>query len=272
MNEWKESYRKQIALRGDACDELYSNSERVLIEGHRGVRALVPENTIASFEAAIKMGVDLLETDVHMTRDNVSVLCHDSTVDRTTDGSGVIRSFTLEELKKLDAGARFGSGEFAGKGLTIPTLEEFCEFMDGHRDIYLNMEIKDYGLDNIDNTMATLGKYELLGNCVFACFDCSVIHYLFERYGVKTQGYVGRQMKKFVPGLTGTYSELYAVGLEMKHVNPENVAMLREMGIKPWCWCPDTAETVKYSIDCGVTEMCCNDPRPALEIIKGIKV
>ena len=269
MYEWKDDYFGQIALTGDRADDIFRHSDRCLIEGHRGAKALRPENTLGSFEYALELGADALETDVNMTKDGVPVLCHDRTIDRTTDGSGVIRQFTLDELKEFDAGARFGDGEFAGKGYKIPTLEEFCEFMTAHRDILLNVEIKDYGIDNIDRTLATLGAFDLLGNCVFACFDASVIHYLFERYGVKTQGFLGKQMKRFRRGKHGTYSELYAIGVEMVYLTKDCVEYLNDIDIQPWCWCCDDEETVKYALSTGATVMTCNDPRPALKIIKG---
>ena len=261
MYEWKDEYFKQIALAGDRADEIFRHSDRCLIEGHRGARALRPENTMESFEYALRLGVDALETDVHMTRDGVPVLCHDRTVDRTTDGSGVIRQYTLAELQAFDAGARFGDGEFAGRGYRIPTLAEFCDFMTAHREILLNVEIKDYGTDNIDETLAVLGAFGLLG-------DASVIHYLFERYGVKTQGFLGRDMKRFRRGKTGTYSELYAVGVEMKSLTKDCVEFLNDLDIQPWCWCCDDAQTVEYALSTGVKVMTCNDPRPALEIIR----
>ena len=269
MYEWKEEYYSQIAIYGDRSDEIFRHSPRCLIEGHRGARALRPENTLQSFEYAIELGVDALETDVNMTRDGVPVLCHDRTVDRTTDGKGVIRNYTLGELKALDAGCRFGSGEYAGKGYAIPTLEEFCELMNSHRDILLNVEIKDYGIDNIDSTLAVIGSYDLLGNCVFTCFDAGVIHYLFERYGVKTQGFLAKDMSRFRRGMKGTYSEFYAIGVEMGSLNPQCVEYLNDLDIQPWCWCCDDEQTVRYALECGATVMTCNDPRPALAIVKG---
>ena len=269
MYEWKNDYYKQIAWTGDRADEIFRRSGRCLIEGHRGAKALLPENTMPSFKHAVALGVDALETDVNMTKDGVPVLCHDRTVDRTTDGSGVIRQFTLEELKRFDAGCRFGDGAYAGKGYQIPTLEEFCEWMTDHRDVLLNVEIKDYGLDNIDATLSTLGAFDLLGNCVFACFNASVIHYLYERYGVKTQGFLGKQMGRFRPGFKGTYSELYAVGVEMGYFTTECVEWLQDLAIQPWCWCCDDEETVRRALSTGAKVMTCNDPRPAVNVIKG---
>jgi len=95
----------------------------VLSIAHRGASAYAPENTRAAFELAIAMGADMIETDVQLTRDGALVLIHDDRVDRTTDGSGEVSGFTLDELRHLDAGAWFGP-EFAGE--RILTLGEFA--------------------------------------------------------------------------------------------------------------------------------------------------
>lgn len=75
--------------------------------GHRGSAGTAPENTMISFELAAAIGVDVLELDIHFTRDKHVVVCHDPTVDRTTNGSGRIKDMTLAELQQLDAGYNF---------------------------------------------------------------------------------------------------------------------------------------------------------------------
>jgi len=77
------------------------------IIGHRGIPHLTPENTMASFRAAVENGADGLETDVQMTKDGELVLIHDETLDRTTNGKGLVLTHTLSELKSLDAGSKF---------------------------------------------------------------------------------------------------------------------------------------------------------------------
>ncbi len=99
--------------------ELEGKSKPYVI-AHRGNQTACPENTLASFRRAIKDGADIIETDIHLTRDNAFVCIHDPTVDRTTDGSGKVADMTLSELKALSAGPRhkgFGSEK-------IPTLKE----------------------------------------------------------------------------------------------------------------------------------------------------
>lgn len=93
---------------------------RVLVEAHRGDSTHAPENTIASINSAIGKA-DLTEWDVQVTSDGEFVLMHDSTVDRTTDGTGTVSSFTLAEIKTLDAGSWF-SPAFTGE--QVPTMAE----------------------------------------------------------------------------------------------------------------------------------------------------
>jgi glycerophosphoryl diester phosphodiesterase len=78
-----------------------------LVFAHQGGANLWPSNTMLAFQNSAQIGADVLDTDMHMTRDGVLVLMHDDTVDRTTNGSGAIRDLTLAELKKLDAGYWF---------------------------------------------------------------------------------------------------------------------------------------------------------------------
>jgi glycerophosphoryl diester phosphodiesterase len=114
-----------------------------LVIGHRGAAARFPENTFASFDHAIALGVDAIEFDLRITGDGVVVVMHDPTLDRTTNASGVVASLTATDLSAADAGARFSPDgrtfPFAGKGLSIPTLEGL---LDRYRDIPLLIELK----------------------------------------------------------------------------------------------------------------------------------
>ena len=92
---------------------------------HRGNRVACPENTLAAFQRAVEEGADILETDLHLTTDNVFVCIHDGTVDRTTDGSGPVAGMTLEELKSLSAS--YGRPEFAAE--RVPTLAELAALL-----------------------------------------------------------------------------------------------------------------------------------------------
>jgi len=104
--------------------------KRPRVIGHRGSAGTAPENTMISFELAAAIGVDVLETDIHLTRDKYVVACHDETVDRTTNGSGRIKEMTLAELQELDAGYNFcvnGEYPYRGMGIVIPEFEELLK-------------------------------------------------------------------------------------------------------------------------------------------------
>jgi glycerophosphoryl diester phosphodiesterase len=115
-----------------------------LVVAHRGASGQAPENTMESFRLGAEAGADAIELDVHLTQDGQLAVIHDDTVDRTTDGTGAVADMTLKDLRGLDAGARFatpdGSTPFAGKGLTIPTLDEVLEWLPD--DLGLVVEIK----------------------------------------------------------------------------------------------------------------------------------
>jgi glycerophosphoryl diester phosphodiesterase len=128
---------------GSSASILTDPAARPVI-AHRGDSAHFPENTFPSFDHALELGVDAIEFDLRVSRDGEVVIIHDATVDRTTDGSGLVGSFTLAELKALDAGARFtrDGGQtypFRGRGLTIPT---FDEMLTRYASIPLLIEVK----------------------------------------------------------------------------------------------------------------------------------
>ncbi|MGW8318987.1 MAG: glycerophosphodiester phosphodiesterase [Candidatus Promineifilaceae bacterium] len=136
-----------LALLADpAADYPYFTDlpSRPLVIAHQGGDGLWPGDTMAAFVGASELGVDVLEMDMHSTADGVLVMMHDATVDRTTDGSGAIQDFTLEELKQLDAGYDWtpDGGQtfpYRGLGISVPTLDEvFTAFPDWK----MNIEIK----------------------------------------------------------------------------------------------------------------------------------
>ncbi|WP_248930230.1 glycerophosphodiester phosphodiesterase [Paenibacillus hamazuiensis] len=112
-------------------------SKGTYIGGHRGAARYYPENTMLSFEKALEMGADLIELDVHLSKDGIPVIIHNHTLDETTDGKGRVNDYTLEQLKRLDAGSWF-SEQYAG--LQIPTLEEVLLWAKGK--IWVSIELK----------------------------------------------------------------------------------------------------------------------------------
>ncbi len=103
---------------------LRTPGEPAFIAGHRGDRAHFPENTLPALQGVLDSDFDFVETDIQLTADGVPVLFHDLTIERTTNGEGLVSDFTLAEIKTLDAGSWYSS-EFAT--VQVPTLDEFLE-------------------------------------------------------------------------------------------------------------------------------------------------
>ncbi|MEI5100786.1 glycerophosphodiester phosphodiesterase family protein [Streptomyces sp. PmtG] len=120
--------------------------------GHRGVMGIEPENTLRSFVAAQAAGLDVIELDLHLSKDGALVVMHDADVDRTTDGSGAIAEQTLAELRGLDA----------GKGERVPVFEEVLDAV----QTPLQAEIKDVAaaraLADVLHARDLVGRVEVL--------------------------------------------------------------------------------------------------------------
>jgi glycerophosphoryl diester phosphodiesterase len=110
---------------------------RLQVIAHRGASTEAPENTLAAFRRALEIGVDAVETDVHLSSDGELVVIHESTLDRVTDGHGLVKDHSLAVLRRLDAGRWFGE-RFAGE--RIPTLDEALEVL---RPVRVIIEIKN---------------------------------------------------------------------------------------------------------------------------------
>jgi len=112
-----------------AHDHPFFHHDRPVVIAHRGGAGLWPENTLHAFVCAVELGADVLEMDVQMTQDGQLVVMHDSTVDRTSNGTGPVQDLSLEELQKLDAGHAWSADggktfPFRGQGVRIPTLAD----------------------------------------------------------------------------------------------------------------------------------------------------
>ena len=150
----------------------YLENRGTLAMAHRGGQGLWPPNTIYAFERAINMGCDILELDIHATKDGHLVVRHDPTVDATTNGRGAIRDLSLTEIKALDAGYRWsydagGSFPYRGLGITIPTLQEV---LDAFPTTRLNIDLKPRDPSVVSNFCQLLVEYNRCENVLVGSF------------------------------------------------------------------------------------------------------
>ncbi|HYC21424.1 MAG TPA: glycerophosphodiester phosphodiesterase [Candidatus Bathyarchaeia archaeon] len=154
----------------------YLDGPRPRLFAHRGAAGEAPENTLVAFAAGIAAGADRLELDVHATRDGEVVVIHDATLERTTDGTGDVKSLLLAELQRLDAGYRFtdaaGRHPYRGRGIRVPTLAELlAEFP----EVPLNIEIKQDDPPIEAAVLAVLDRFGARSRTLLAAEEASIM-------------------------------------------------------------------------------------------------
>ncbi len=221
----------------------------VLRVGHRGAKGLAPENTLASFNKGVELGVDAVETDVHLARDGEVVIIHDHTVDRTTNGHGYVKDMTVEELKQLDAGAWFDP-RFAGQ--RILTLKELLEW--AHDRAPLAIEIKNgpiYYPGIGEKTVQLLREHDMALQAIIISFDHYVLREIKMMAPEIATGllYVGR--------LVDPVGAAQVAGADALHPNwafvtPDLIEMAHAAGLAVSPWCPNDLPTIKMLDEMGV--------------------
>ena len=134
---------------------------RPLIGGHRGDPARRPENTLSSFSSALDLGVDLIECDVHLSADGDLIVIHDHTLDRTTDGSGLVVAHRTSELRRLAA----------GEGERLPLFSEVCELVRGRAGLCVELKQLPVAYPELEERVVeALARHDLLDDCAVISF------------------------------------------------------------------------------------------------------
>lgn len=152
---------------------------QVQIIAHRGAPTFAPENTLPAIRKALEIGVDMIEIDVHQTKDGVLVLMHDEKVDKTTDGSGNIKDMTFDDIRSLDAGFWFDP-VFAGT--KVPALEEVFRVMDDTTKLLIEIKKGSPYYPGIeDRVLRIITMYAFEERVEIKSFARSVVEYIRER-------------------------------------------------------------------------------------------
>ncbi|MEM0541671.1 glycerophosphodiester phosphodiesterase family protein [Flavobacterium sp. j3] len=188
----------------------------MILIGHRGAKGHLAENTLASFEKALQLNVDMIELDVFLSKDTIPVVIHDKTIDRTTSGFGLVSSFSVRELQE------FG----------IPSLQDVFQLVNNQCDI--NVEIKEFEavksiLDLIDSNIFSKDKI------LISSFDWNALqevrfHDDEIRIGVLTETdlELAIAFAKFI--------KAYSIHPHYKLLNKENVAQMQSRNFKVFPW------------------------------------
>jgi glycerophosphoryl diester phosphodiesterase len=232
---------------------------------HRGASAHAPENTLAAFQLALEHGADAIEFDVKLTADGHVVAHHDNTLDRTTDGKGRLRSFTLAELKKLDAGAWFSE---TYRGERIPTLAEIFETV-GDK-LFMNIELTNYAapFDKLVDKVAELvERYHMHERILYSSF----LPHNLVRAGALTPGLPRGQLA--LPGHSGWWQrrwgnllQLQADHLFSADVSASSVQRSHARGRRVYAWTVNDPEEMRRLQSLGVDGIFTDDPKLARSV------
>lgn len=210
-----------------------------LIISHRGANKYAPQNTLPAFSKAVELLSDGIETDVHLSKDGEIVICHNYTIDATSNGKGLIDDMTFDELRKFDFGSYFSS-DF--KETLIPTLSELLTIV--KKMTMVNIEIKPSKKANdlVKRTLDEVHKFGLEKNVIISCFDPECIRLSKEiAPEIKTgflyeTGYLADEVRKY--GVAKYCKELKADA-----AHPEKILITKEevdslhkegMAVNPW--------------------------------------
>lgn len=171
---------------------MFECKEKVAVCGHRGERVHGIENTMAAMKRAVDLGVDMIETDVRMSRDGNLFLMHNRNLADLTDGSGAVSDHTYMELRAMNAAVRAVSSEdfTAPSREPVALLEELLELAADHPSLMLNIELKDmpsanktFAYASADKIAATLARYGLGARTWINSFSGALVQRIYSAYG-----------------------------------------------------------------------------------------
>ena len=254
---------------------------KIILAAHRGDKKRYPENTMPAFESALRFGADMIETDVHMTKDGHLALIHDRNLMRTTGANGLTDQTSLEDIRKLDAGS-WSSPDFINT--PVPTVEEFISLIK-NSDMLVNWELKDYpsevgdkfAFECADRLIDTIRKHGLEERSMINSFSDRVLEYVFNKYGsafpIHGQGIYHCQ--KTLDTALVKQEELYNWCCLYPNEKgyapldfPENFEYCKNHGIIPCVCVPDVLDTYKQYIDLGCRMFTSNDIYEADRILR----
>ncbi len=248
------------------------SKDNIYVAAHRGFSSDYPENTMLAFKKALECGVDQLETDVRVTKDGQLVLIHDATVDRTTNATGNVCDFTLDEIRKLDA----------GQGEVIPTFIEFMELVKDHPTVTLDIELKerpeqigDKAFEITDKILGVVESYGFTDRVVINTFSGKLHEYIAEKYGKRYRQHVYFPVSHMGKVTRDPFEYAYCCCMFRSFYSDVNMASKQEFdytmsrGVEPWAGaCVKDAKTVDMAIERGATLITCNNPDVVLECLR----
>jgi len=243
---------------------------RPLLIGHRGYPARFPENTLASFEGAMQAGCDMIELDVTLTRDRKVVVIHDDTLDRTTNGKGVVFHHTLEGIKRLDAGSWFDPRFSAER---VPELCEVMKLTAGRSMLNIEIKVSAYEAndpaDAIEHQVVKLVKTSgAMDRVVISSFDRRILERIAAMDAPPAVALISdhRADQSVLDMLLAM--KAFSWHPRFKALTRDQVERLHAAGLKVFPWTINTREEAEKILALGVDGLICNELRILPETLK----
>ena len=233
---------------------------------HRGASAYAPDNSMPAFELAVKMHADGIEIDTHLSKDGVPVLCHDDIIDNVSDGSGRVRDYSLEELRKFNFNRHF---PHLGK-VGIVTLEELYVFAK-RSGIYINTEIKYYDNEKWEElnwaALKIAKKTGMEDSIIYSSFNHQ---YLSELKKKLPSTKIGLLYSEYIEAPWDVAKKYNADALHPWHERLYEQNMVEEChksGVMVNPWTIDVETDIRKAIKIGADAIITNKPDVTLNII-----
>lgn len=241
-------------------------NDSLMIIAHRGAAGEAPENTLAAFKLGLEQGCTGIELDVHLSKDGEVIVCHDGTLDRTTDSKGVIRDMTVDELKKADAGRWFHE-KYAGE--RVPLLEEVLDLVPP--EVQINVEIKgSYGGETEPALLKLLHRKNRLDSVFVSSFDFVSLELL---KSLEPNIRIGQL---YSIGIAKHYrmadlidQPLYSLHPQWSKLTGEAVREAKERGLAVYPWTVNAEETMRQMIEFGVSGIITDYPGRLKKLLEG---
>ncbi len=235
-----------------------------IVTSHAACAGHAPENTLAGIRAALELGADAIEIDVHATADGIPILLHDDHVDRTTDGQGEVTGMTLEEVQRLDAGARQHEGRFSGE--KIPALAEVLDLTKGR--CLLVIEVKQAGIE--EAVLAVVRQSGALDDCEAHSFQPGIVARLRSLEprlpcGLLTDGLRVKDWREFFAFALSLHAQAVSVGHWAIKPDLVRAAHLRDLTVLTWT--ADLADDFRRLLAAGVDGITTNYPDRARAVV-----
>jgi glycerophosphoryl diester phosphodiesterase len=256
------------------------NKERPLVFAHRGGKGIAPENTLTAFQKSYDLGVDVLELDIHATKDGELVIIHDKTVDRTTNEKGLVADKTLAEIKELDAGYKWTNDDgktfpFRGKDVKIPTLREVFE---AFPDAIINIEPKYEKPSPVKPLCGLITEFKRTDKVIIGSFNDDVLEDFRQTCkGVATSASPSEAtgfLARYKVGLDDNYMpKMSALQIPQRIgsfeiVTKDYLKAAHAQNLQVHVWTINKTEDMKHLIEIGVDGIMTDYPDRLLELLE----